>query len=480
MKLSSDIIADLLHHIITLSIMQCKFPASWKLVKIVPLHKKGSVLSKKNYRPVALLSPFGKITEKIVYQQIYSYFAKNGIFHDNLHGYRQHRSTQTALIQMYDRWLEAANNRQISGVVLLDLSAAFDLVDHNILDKKLAIYGINSEFREWIMSYLNHRKQTVWIDHCYSHFLSIDAGVPQGSILGPLFFLIFYNDLPYSLQCDVEAYADDSTLSATGDSEEAIGDKLSRTCEDVSLWMLQNRLKLNNEKTHILTVGTSQRLRQSSSVHVSMNDVTLEESTNKYEQLLGLSVQSDLKWHQHVLNLQRKLKTCLAGLRKLRLVVPLKMLKTIIDGIFNSTLTYCLPVFGGCEKGDICSIQVIQNKAAQIATRSPPRFNRHLMFDKLDWLSVNQLIVYHTLITVYKIRSSSEPKYLATKLNRDNRYGRIILPKYNLELAERGFITRGSRLWNSVPVTIRTISNIGSFKRELKKWTKENIPRFLD
>ena len=244
--------------------------------------------------------------------------------------------------------------------------------------------------------------------------------------------------------------------------------------------MLQNRLKLNNEKTHILTVGTSQRLRQSSSVHVSMNDVTLEESTNKYEQLLGLSVQSDLKWHQHVLNLQRKLKTRLAGLWKLRLVVPLKMLKTIIDGIFNSTLTYCLPVFGGCEKGDICSIQVIQNKAAQIATRSPPRFNRHLMFDKLDWLSVNQLIVYHTLITVYKIRSSSEPKYLATKLNRDNQYGRIILPKYNLELAERGFITRGSRLWNSVPATIRTISNIGSFKRELKKWTKENIPRFLD
>ena len=135
-KLSAEFIAEPLHYIISLSLMQNKFPSSWKLVKIIPLHKKGSELDKKNYRPVALLSPLGKIMEKIVYEQVYEYFSRNSIFHENLHGYRRHRSTQTALIQMYDRWLRGASKGQVSGVVLLDLSAAFDLVDHSILDKK--------------------------------------------------------------------------------------------------------------------------------------------------------------------------------------------------------------------------------------------------------------------------------------------------------------------------------------------------------
>ena len=200
------------------------FPTSWKLVKIVTLHEKGSTLDKKNYRPVALLSPLGKILEKIIYEQVYGYFTINGIFHDNLHGYRQHRSTQTALIQMYERWFQAAIKQKMSGVILLDLSAAIDLVDHDILNSKLSIYGLDSE---WVRSYLHDRKQTVWINHCYAQFLEIDAGVPQGSNLSPLFFLIFYNDLPYVLRCDVDGFADDSTLSTTGTSEKTISDSLT-------------------------------------------------------------------------------------------------------------------------------------------------------------------------------------------------------------------------------------------------------------
>ena len=480
-KLSANIIAEPLHHIICLSIMQKKFPKSWKLVKVVPLHKKGSILDKKNYRPVALLSPFGKILEKIMYEHIFDYFTKNSVFHDSLHGYRQHRSTQSALIQMYDRWLDAASRKQVSGVILLDLSAAFDLVDHDILDKKLEIYGLDHEFREWIRSYLYDRKQSVWINHCYSHFLNVDAGVPQGSNLGPLFFLIFYNDLPHALSCNVEAYADDSTLSATGNTEEEISEILTLNCEAVSLWMHQNKLKLNKDKTHILTVGTDQRLRQANSaIEVQMGGLRLVESDSKCEQLLGVYIQSNLKWHQNISSLQDKLQKRLAGLWKLKFILPFSTLKTVIEGIFTSTVLYCLPVFGGCEKKYICSIQVLQNKAARIATRAPPRFNRKLLFDRLKWLSVNQLIAYHTLLTVFKIRNSGHPKYIADKLRRDNQYGRIILPKYNLELVEKGFVIRGSRLWNSLPPNLRAIDKHQIFKGAIKQWTYESIPRFLD
>ena len=166
----------------------------------------------KNYRPVAILTPLSKIIEKIVYKQLYKYFTENRLFHPNLHGYRQNRSTQTALIQMHDKWVKAANEGEITGVVLLDLSAAFYLVDHQILLQKLKIYGLDEDLQSWISSYLIDRKQAVWIDYCFSSFHENNVGVPQGSNLGPLFFLIYYNDLLFSLDCEINAYADDSSL----------------------------------------------------------------------------------------------------------------------------------------------------------------------------------------------------------------------------------------------------------------------------
>ena len=132
-KLASNYIAGPLHHVITLSIMQQKFPLGWKYTKLVPLHKKDSTLKPGNYRPVAILSPLSKILEKVIYEHIYNYFSRNKLFHSSLHGYRGGRSTMTALLTMYDKWVKAANKSQVSGVVLVDLSAAFDLVSPSLL-----------------------------------------------------------------------------------------------------------------------------------------------------------------------------------------------------------------------------------------------------------------------------------------------------------------------------------------------------------
>ena len=132
-KLAADLIAQPIHHLVTLSIMNSKFPQSWKFSKVIPLHKKEDVLERKNYRPVAILSPVSKVLEKIIYEEIYSYFSSNKLFHPNLHGYRKHRSTQTALLQMYNRWVQAASDDKLSAVVLLDLSAAFNLVVPELL-----------------------------------------------------------------------------------------------------------------------------------------------------------------------------------------------------------------------------------------------------------------------------------------------------------------------------------------------------------
>ena len=162
-KLAADYIAEPLHHVITLSLMQNKFPECWKWTKIVPLHKKGCTLKKENYRPVAILSPLSKVLERAVFEQIYNYFDRNNLFHESLHGYRTNRSTTTALFSMYDRWVSAASNGQLSGVVLVDLSVAFDLVAPHLLIQKLRIYGMDEDFHVWISNYITNRFQSVWI-----------------------------------------------------------------------------------------------------------------------------------------------------------------------------------------------------------------------------------------------------------------------------------------------------------------------------
>ena len=152
----------------------------------------------------------------------------------------------------------------------------------------------------------------------------------------------------------------------------------------------------------------------------------------------------------------------------------------ITQGILNSVLIYGLVLIGGLDKGQLGDLQVLQNRAAQIVTRSPPRAARDPMFDKLDWLSLNQLIAYHTLMQVFKIRNSGEPEYLSRILRNDNRNGRILIPNSDLSLAKRSFCFRGAQLWNTVPASIRNSPKIGVFKINTKKWVKNCVSKFPD
>ena len=279
----------------------------------------------------------------------------------------------------------------------------------------------------------------------------------------------------------VDSYADDTSFSATGSTVVEIGDKLTSDCATVSYWMKANKLKLNPEKTHILTIGTQERLNTlTNTVRVVVDDTVLSEDPTKCELLLGCQISSNMKWHQQVTVLTSKLRTRLVGINHLKYICNYDTRKTITEGMFNSVLVYCISVFGGLDKGEVKEIQVLQNKAARLVCHAPPRARRVDLFKKLGWLSVNQLISYHDLITIFRIRNSSEPEYLAEFLKDENRNGSIVVPNQRLTVTQKSFVFRGSTLWNQLPPRIRNSAKIGSFKKSVKQWITSNIEQFLD
>ena len=387
----------------------------------------------------------------------------------------------TALAQMYDRWVCGANNGKVNGVVLLDLSAAFDLVDADILVRKLKVYGLSEDFIDWVSSYLADRKQAVWINHTFSDWLDVNVGVPQGSILGPLLFIIFANDLPHSVSCELDSYADDSTITSTKETIVQLNSDINENCSSVATWMQKNRLCLNIDKTHLMVIGTNQRLKRLSitdNLDMQMGNFSLTQSNS--ENLLGIIVQADLKWTNYDDELKTELQGRLQGLQIVRNIVnSMQIRKQVAESLFMSILVYCIPVWGGCEKKDLHDLQVLQNVAAQHVLRLPRRTSRNRMYDELEWMTVAQLVFYHTILSVYRIRKSGEPERLAAKFTHENFRGNLIVPNTRLSIVKNSFAFRGAYGWSSLPVSLRTVDKTDEFKKELRSYTLLNIPRFV-
>ena len=271
-KLVAKEIIPAVTHIINLSISESEFPSVWKLAKVVPLLKKNDPVIPKNYRPVALLPVLSKILEKAVFIQVVNYLDKNGLFSPNHHGSRYGHNTATALLQMYDQWVEEVESGLIVGVMMIDLSAAFDMVDHELLLQKLKLFGMDVQALRWVESYLTSRYQSVYVDGCLSPPQLVECGVPQGSILGPLFYILYTHDIPdlvhehpvscrspvpYCRECgSTVCYVDDCTFSYGHTEPALLSEKLTTQYRIISDYMAANRLVINSEKTHLVVMGT--------------------------------------------------------------------------------------------------------------------------------------------------------------------------------------------------------------------------------
>ena len=248
LRMSSPIIAESLTYICNLSIKTGSFPERWKEGKVKPLHKGGPSNDPNNFRPISILPVLSKLFEKHVHEGLINFLEKYKLLHDTQSGFRRNHSCETALIHMVEKWLKALDNGELVGVIFVDFRKAFDLVDHDILMKKLELYKFNQVSLNWFRSYLSGRKQIVSFKNVVSERETVKCGVPQGSILGPLLFLLFINDLPLHIKVKTDLHADDATVYEINNSKEEIERKLQLAIKDLARWCKLNGMTINTEK----------------------------------------------------------------------------------------------------------------------------------------------------------------------------------------------------------------------------------------
>ena len=262
LKCGAPIIYRSLTHLFNMSLRTGKLPDQWKMAKVTPLFKKGSKSDMNNYRPISVLPIATKILERAVHAQLYGYLNENGLICENQSGFRSSHSTETSLLNVVDYILSNMDSGKLTGAIYIDLSKAFDTVDHVLLLEKLSKFGVNGLELDWMKNYLADRMQRTNINGHLSEASPVQIGVPQGSILGPLFFLMYVNDLPSVTKlCKVVLYADDTALFYAADDLQQIQNSLLSDFLLVSKWMDTNMLVLNVDKTKSMIFGTHQRLR---------------------------------------------------------------------------------------------------------------------------------------------------------------------------------------------------------------------------
>ena len=391
------------------------FPDAWKTAKVTPVHKSGPLHDFGNFRPISVLPLLSKIIEKHVHNHFYSYLDTHGLLYVAQSGFRAMYSCETALLNLTTRWLKSMNDGRMTGVILLDLRKAFDLVNHTLLLEKLKLYQCCGKTLEWFTSYLNERKQMVNLKNNISDPELVKSGVPQGSILGPLLFIMFMNDIPLEInEGALEMYADDSTVSVSGKTIKEIETKLNTSARQIATWCSENKIAVNVEKTKSLLVTTQQkrsmlkRNQQDQAIGVKMNGQPLLQIHK--QKLLGVVIDQDLTWNVQVKNICNTVSRNLAPFRRIKSYLPFDTRKLFYQNFIQVYFDYCSMVWGSSTK--ISSLLKLQKRAARLIYDLPGREHSGPLFKKLKWLPVQQRISFKTAIVVYKALNGLAPKYM--------------------------------------------------------------------
>ena len=460
-------------------------PAIFKRAVVKPLLKKPSLNQNelKNYRPVSNLPFLSKILERIVLAQLLSHLHHHNLLSAMQSAYRPRHSTETALLRMVDDILAALDSGNISSLIMLDLSCAFDTIDHEILVHRLhSVFGLNDTVISWVCSYLSSRTQTIVISDYQSDPLPLNFGVPQGSVLGPVFFIMYTQPLS-NVICKFGvshvSYADDTQLydkCAVNDADSMI-DRLQNCILDVNAWMESNKLSLNAGKTEaILITSPRNSLADNLPSSITVNNSSIQFSDSLSS--LGLTIDNTLSMHAYVLTICKLAYFELRRISSIRHLLSSSATKTLVCSFVLSRLDYCNSVLAGSPHYLIDKLQRVQNNAARLVLRKRKSDHATPLLSSLHWLPISSRIQYKVCSLTFSSLFDSGPIYLSdllqlyspTRQLRSSNDTRILSkPSFNTKsFGSRRFSHQSPLLWNSLPFKVRHSNTHLSFRSSLK------------
>lgn len=476
LKETSSAIAPSLTRLFNMSLTRGVFPRQWKQANVAPVHKKDSKSQTSNYRPISLLSIAGKVLEKIVFKHVFNYFRDNFLLSIFQSGFTPGDSTVNQLVNLYHILCEALDKKKEVRIVFCDISKAFDRVWHRGLIYKLQRMGIRGVLLKWFINYLEDRYQRVVIKGQKSSLGKINAGVPQGSVLGPLLFLVYINDITNIVNNQIRLFADDTTLFITVDDPHEAAQSMNADLDKINEWANKWLVNFNAQKTKSMLVS---RKLETVNPPLFFNNVQIDEVENHKH--LGIILNNKLSWYQHTDNIVTRARKKLDILHRMRYKLDRKSLETLYFAYVRPPLEYGDEVWSDCDDYCIENIEKVEIDAARIVSGAILRTPKRILYDELKWTPITERYKNHKLILFKKMMSDKAPSYLCNMVPnrvRDNhryplRNGEDLVNVFGRTAKMyNSFLPYSIREWNKLPDNIKQYESLSSFKYALNK----NVP----
>ena len=470
----SKYLIEPLVHIINLSFLEGIVPFEVKKAKVLPLYKSGDPHEFSNYRPISILSIISKIFEKLIYSRLTKFLNKHDILYKYQFGFRESHSTELALNSLNSFISSAFENKQFALGIFLDFSKAFDTVNFKILLSKLAHYGIRGTPLKWLENYLLNRNQHVIFNDSVSKNEVIKTGVPQGSILGPLLFLIYVNDLPLmSKTFHTIMYADDSTILFKGPSAGDLIITANQELKSVVNWLSQNKLSLNIKKcNYIIFSRKGTHADTHMKLKLNQNEITQLDQIK----FLGYIVDHKLSWKPQIQYISSKISKSLAILQKLIKTINISNLQNLYYSFIYPYLINGITVWGSAGATALNPVIKLQKRLVRILSSSPRYEHTAPLFKKLKFLPLEYLFKYAMLIFMFKYKNNMLPQIYKECFTTNKRYksketrqsSLYYIPRFRTNYLERNILVQGPILANQYKELFSEQCSVGTFKLRVK------------
>ena len=458
-------ISPLLKHVFNRSLAEGIFPNVLKKAKVIPIFKSGDKSLAENYRPISLLPQISKIFEKLIKSRISNFLNKFNILNDNQYGFRKNLSTADALSDVLESVNTNLENLENCAIVSIDLRKAFDTLDHDILINKLYIYGIRGIALKLIKSYLSDRIQFVRYNNTDSYYNYIKCGVPQGSVLGPLLFILYINDLPnISDTFKSVLFADDTTLIFSNTSILELKNNIQFNINKLYDWLNVNKLSLNISKTNVLLFNIRNK---NININMDLNINNIKVKQVSEIKFLGVIIDCKLNWKLQLNYVSSKLSRTIAILHKVKNKLNMKSLILLYNALFLSHLNYCSNIWGNTFKSSLKNIFILQKRAIKCIC------NTHSMYTNFytisNSLKFDDIVKMNSIQFMFRARNNILPKNIQL-LYKAKSYNGNLFHRIKVRTDRKAFClsNTGPMLWNRLPQKIRNITKLNNFKTIFK------------